>query len=409
VTELASESAPLSVLHLVLSVAPAWDGLARQAVEIARAQHRLGQRASLWCLDTFPISAADARERFAEIDEVRVLRSTFPAMLGFSATMLREARGAAGAGHAVLHQHGIWHGFSIVVRRWHEAHRGPTVIAPGGTLAPQAIRYSYWRKRCALLAYERSNLRSASCLHAVSPLEASHLRAFGLSNPIAVIPAGVSDEWLDTVGDGRRFRQRLGIDEDRRVLLFLSRLHPIKGLPLLFEALAGLTTEFQGWSLVIAGGGEPGYATRLRECVRRLGLERAVHWAGPVHGQDHRDAYAAAELLVLPSHSENFGLVVAEALGVGVPVLTTRATPWSELAEIGCGWHVEATTAGIRGGLREALTSSAEELRAMGARGRRLVTERYTWSRTAASSVALYRWLLGRGPRPAFVLQGAVA
>src|SRR6185436_14152308 len=144
------------------------------------------------------------------------------------------------------------------------------------------------------------------------------------------------------------------VSDDRRLVLFLSRLHPKKGVPLLLEAFAGLPSYRRSWTLVVAGGDERGHLTELRALASRLGVDNDVIWTGPLAGEAKRDAYAAAELFVLPSLDDNFGIVVAEALGAGVPVITTHATPWAELIEQDCGWHVPADVDGIRGALREA-------------------------------------------------------
>jgi glycosyltransferase involved in cell wall biosynthesis len=369
-------------------------------VELARAQARLGHRSAIWCLDLFPLTAEAARERSTGDHAIRIFPTSFPARLGYSRSMVRAAATRGGDTADVLHQHGLWRAFSRATQRWRTVHRGPTVVAPAGTLTDEALGYSRWRKKLALLAYEEANLRSASCLHANSTAEARGLRRRGLSNPIAVIPSGVPDAWLDGSGDAAAFRRRFSIPADRRLLLFLSRLHPIKGLPLLLEAVAALGARLDGWLLVLAGGDERGHLAAVQARVLELRIEDRVRFVGPLQGADKRNAFAAADLFVLPTLSESFGIVVAEALGAGVPVLTTRGAPWEELRSEGCGFHVEATPSAIGDGLRDAVRRPPEELRAMGAKGRRLVSRQYTWSRIAPRTVEVYEWLLGRRRRP---------
>jgi glycosyltransferase involved in cell wall biosynthesis len=197
--------------------------------------------------------------------------------------------------------------------------------------------------------------------------------------------------------------QRHRLPDSARLMLFMSRVHPQKGLPLLLEALSRLGRQLAGWQLVIAGPDEAGHVAELKRLAARLGVASVVHFVGPVYGQDKRDALAAADLFVLPSYSESLAIVVAEALAMCVPVLTTRGAPWDELLEHRCGWWTETTVAGIQAGLSDAIHRPAAELAAMGQRGAALVAGRYTWAVVAEKSLQLYAWLLNQAPRPEFV------
>lgn len=319
--------------------------------------------------------------------------------------MERAAIFDQGNAYNVLHQHGIWLAISRVTNRWRATFGRPTVIAPHGSLEAPALRRSAWKKRLATLAYEGKNLTAASCLHATSTAEAAGFRRYGLTNPIAIIPNGISESWIRSEGDPDRFLSRFAIPPGFRLLLFLSRLHPIKGLPLLLEAIAQLKRYHGDWLLVVAGPDERGHLLELQALVRKLNIGHLVRFVGPLLGQDRRDAYSAADLLVLPTFSENFGIVVAEALGVGVPVLTTRGAPWEELETFGCGWWVDVNVGAIRDALLKAVQMPKDELRSMGQRGQILVSEKYSLSRMGRQSIMLYDWLLGHGKQPDFVMK----
>jgi poly(glycerol-phosphate) alpha-glucosyltransferase len=256
----------------------------------------------------------------------------------------------------------------------------------------------------ALAAYERSNLRNASCLHALSQHEAQEFRNFGLTNPIAVVPNGISEEWLRPAGDPKRFRNTFAIAPGARILLFLSRITPIKGLPLLLESIRGSTQAFAGRVLLIAGVDEFDHQRELKALVDQYGLRDSVRFIGPLYGEAKRDAFSAADAFVLPSHSEGWPMVVLEALGAGVPVFTTTAVPFPELLEHRAGWMVEPSVDSIGASLQDLLSRSPAELREMGNRGRALVASRLTWDAVATRLTAVYLWLLGRGPQPACVI-----
>jgi len=177
----------------------------------------------------------------------------------------------------------------------------------------------------------------------------------------------------------------------------LSRIHPKKGLINLIDAWARVRPE--GWRLVIAGPDEGGYQAEVAERIRTSGVGEQVSFVGAVEGEAKAALYRNADLFVLPTFSENFGVVVAEALAYGLPVLTTRGAPWADLETHNCGWWIDTGVEPLAQALREAMALSDEQRHAMGARGRDYVL-RYDWGGIAAQTAAVYRWVLGQGDKP---------
>jgi glycosyltransferase involved in cell wall biosynthesis len=303
----------------------------------------------------------------------------------------------------VVHQHGIWAGVSRATNAWRRRYHLPTVVGPMGSLEPWAMRRSRWKKKVALALYEAENLREADCLHACAADEYRSFREYGLKRPVAIIPNGVADDVLQNHGDAVDFRKRFGIAEGERLALFLARISPVKGLPLLIDALKQVESAFAGWRLVIAGADEFGHLAEVRAKIRDLDLAGSVLFTGPLYKKDKWDAFAAAELFVLPSTRDAGPLVIPEALGSGLPVLTTKGTPWKDLETFECGWWPDVDVDAVADALRRALSASPETLKAMGRRSRELVARKYTWSKVAELTIRLYDWLQGNGERPGFV------
>ncbi|HLL82899.1 MAG TPA: glycosyltransferase, partial [Longimicrobium sp.] len=205
-----------------------------------------------------------------------------------------------------------------------------------------------------------------------------------------------------------RFRAAHGLPADARILLYISRIHRKKGLLTLVEALARNRRALDEWVLVVAGPGyDPAYLAAVEALVAEQGLSPRVRRVGELRGAARRDAFAAAELMVLPSVSENFGLVVAEALGVGVPVITTRgAVAWEAVETERSGWWVNPDLASLEGALLSAARLSPAGLAEMGGRGRALVLRDYRWAPIARRTLELYSWLAGDSARPDFVEAG---
>lgn len=312
---------------------------------------------------------------------------------------------------SLIHQHGIWLRSSREVIHAASKLSLPCVVAPRGMLEPWALNNNKWKKKLAWTLYQKRDLQKVTAFHATAQSEAESIRRLGFKQPTAVIPNGIVLPEISKMGD-RRWQMEKGECDDppsiinhqssTRTALFLSRINPKKGLPILLDAWHQVAPA--DWRLVIAGNDDSNHLPEVERKIRELGLQDQVEIAGPLFGEAKEAAYRNADLFVLPSYSENFGIVVAEALSYGVPVLTTTGCPWQELETYNCGWWVQPTLDGVFCGLGEALGMDVKSLKLMGARGRRLVENNYQWPGIAEAMLEFYDWLLNGGTQPKFVL-----
>jgi glycosyltransferase involved in cell wall biosynthesis len=328
---------------------------------------------------------------------VHYCRETLRTPLRFSAEMRRRVRRLD---QAILHGHGLWqcpvHYAMAAGRR-----QGiPTLLAPRGMLEPGAMRFSRWKKTLAGAIFQWRDLRAATCLHATADAEAATLRARGLRQPICVIPNGIPLPPLPLTGAAAEGGAR------HRRLAFLSRIHPKKNLPMLLTAWRALQADFPGWRLQLAGTDEGGHEADLKRQARQLGIEDSVQFLGPLYGDDKHTFLCDADLFVLPTLSENFGMVVAEALARGTPVITTKGAPWRVLEERHAGWWIDIDEAALTHALRRAMALSDAERHDMGRRGRQLVEERFSVDHVGERMLRVYEWLAEKAERPACVSVG---
>lgn len=297
--------------------------------------------------------------------------------------------------NTLIHSHGVW----LPVNHWasHAAKNFgiPIVIQPRGMLEPWALQHKAHKKRAAMACYQRKDLKAAQIIVATSNDECNNIRRLGFAQPIAVIPNGINLD-LPLPHD-----EQPVLSERVRTVLFLSRVHEKKGLINLVHAWGQLRPA--KWRLRIAGPDEGGHLKEVRAEARRVGVTDSIDYLGEVDGDEKSAVYRSADLFVLPTFSENFGVVVAEALAHGLPVITTRGAPWADLETYGSGWWIDIGVEPLLLALREAMALSDDERRSMGARGREYV-RRYDWGGIAQQMIAVYRWVLGHTPQPECIL-----
>jgi glycosyltransferase involved in cell wall biosynthesis len=232
---------------------------------------------------------------------------------------------------------------------------------------------------------------------ATSQTEYEYIRSQGLHQPIAVVPNGIELP-ASTVAC-----RTAPVDRAVRTALFLSRIHPVKGLVNLVRAWGDVRPE--GWRLLVVGPDEDGHLVEVMRVVREEGVGECITFAGEVGAEDKAALFSEADLFILPTFSENFGVAVAEALSFGIPVITTQGAPWSDLETHGCGWWIPVGVEPLVRALRVATTMPHARLFAMGQRGRSYV-QRYEWTAIASELASVYRWMFGAGDRPSTVHTG---
>lgn len=285
----------------------------------------------------------------------------------------------------VFHTNCCWMPQSARTAIWAKQRGYKVVYTPHGMLEPWIIKRHYWTKKVpATILFQRKGIHVADMIHATAESERNNVMALGWNRNVTVIPNCVR---IDEISIKKSWKRRKNI-------LFLSRIHVKKGINFLIEAVSRLKVELEGYTITIAGPGEDAYVNELKQMTSRLGVADLFRFIGPVFGEGKWRLYQEADVFVLPTHSENFGIVVAEALACGTPVITTTGTPWQKLNSYYCGWRVPIGTKALVEALQKFLVCSEEELQAMGQRGRKLVMDCYSSESVANSFIEMYSHLL---------------
>lgn len=376
---------PLRVALLARQMSPAAGGLAVSVPGLARNLDAL-KDFEVHVLGTLDPANQAAAQKWGP--RVHAFPVSGPALLQRAPRM---AHALSELDPDIVDVQGLWSWASKINLDHHRRVRKPYIVTPRGMLDPWALRNSAWNKRLFSFFAETAHLRNAHCLRATAEMEADHFRKAGMRNPIAIVPnAIVFPELMEKK------------DRGIRSILFLSRIHPKKGIVHLLKGWTVLQDQFPDWEVVIAGIDDRGHEAELRKFVSNGGLER-VRFVGPVHGSEKQQLYRDADLFVLPTYAENFGLVIAEALAQGTPVITTHNAPWSGLEDYRCGWWIEHTQTALNTTLQSALRMPETELREMGIRGRNWVRSEFGWGEVTEKMRELYLWTARGAQKPDFV------
>ena len=320
--------------------------------------------------------------------------------LGRSPEMYSALREAAKSAD-VLHTHNLWMMPNLYPYLAIKSTKSSTcsgcklVTSPHGTLTPFALKVSWWKKKLMWAYGQGAAMYGTDMFHATCPEEYDNIRRLGFRQPVVRTSLGVSIP---------NIAAKPKPVEGQRILIYLSRIHTDKRLDLLLDAWEQLGGKFKDWDLHIYGGLEGDYPQKMIDYAKRLGLER-VEFKGAVYGDQKWDAYRNADLFILPTHTENFGLVVAEALASGTPAITTNGAPWQGLVTHGCGWWVKESVDGVSGALVEAMSKSREELSEMGSRGRAWMEREFSWAGIGYMLTSAYEWLCHGGTKPDCVIE----
>lgn len=288
---------------------------------------------------------------------------------------------AASGAVDLLHCHSVWYMPLLYAASASRKYGKPLVVSPRGTLSAWSFGHGSPLKRLSWLLTQRRALRQVAMFHATSDMERQEIRSMGFSQPVEVVPNGV---------DVPPAIERQ--DHELKTVLFLSRIHPKKGLEDLLSAWRDLAPLAPDWQLVIAGPLDSPYASRLVAHAADARLPR-VRFAGEVLDGAKQAAMADADLFVLPTHSENFGMAVAEALASGLPAVVSQGAPWHDIEKRGAGWWPATGVGPLKHALVEAMSCPLPELRRMGRAAREWMIESFSWESVARRMSRAYSTL----------------
>ncbi len=370
---------PQTVVHSVVGLALADGGPSRSIPAMADAQARAGARVHV--IDTmFQADVENGLPRLATFHGVEKAEKL--GSLLNNPRLYPKLRQLAGADPStILHDHGLWLPPNRAIAKVARELRLRLVVSPRGMLSAWSLSRKRMIKKVFWQLWQLRALRTASGFHATSQEEADDIRRAGFTQPIAVVPNSVTIP--------ATLPQRKATTSATKTMLFLSRVHPVKGVKELLHAFkqAAIPSD---WTLSIVGPEDRQYGAEVRRLCSELDLDSRVNFSGSINDTDKWQHYADADVFVLPSFSENYGIVIAEAMAAGLPVITTTGTPWRCLADEKLGWWIEPTVSQLVTALRQVTSLDAEERHALGQRASAYIRTQFSVERSAQRMLEFY-------------------
>lgn len=386
----------MKVAHIIVRFAPGmpgWGGAVKAATDWAKVLARKGVIISVFTV------GAESEEQYV-VQDHRLTVNFSPEGKGrimkwwpFYTPALGKTLSTEAFEHDIVHIHEIWHYPCYAAYRAAKKARKPYIVTVHGELEPWCLNFKAFKKKIYAALILRRILNGAAAIHAITKDEVEHIRAFGVHSPLVMIPNGVNPVefgGLPLQGELERLYPEL---EGKKVVLFLGRIHPIKGLDILARAFGQIARDREDVRLVIVGQDNEGYQIQVEQMLKTYRVREKVIFTGMLTGREKLAGLSRADICVIPSYSDIRTLVALEAMICGLPVVITRQCQFPEIAEAKAGIVIDPDPDQLAEALTK-LLDNPELRKEMGANGRRLVTERFTWDKIAEQMIELYRNVL---------------
>ena len=381
----------MKVLHVAASLSEEWGGPIPVVKGLTEMLARKGVEVSIFAPLKQGAQDEIVRPKGAE---VRLFKQDLLSKIWTAhSSALAKALHREIGGFDLVHIHEIWHYPHFATYRAAKKATKPYIVTIHGALDPWCLNFKRFKKKTYAALIQRRILNGAAAIHAIYQEEAKHVRAFGVESPVTVIPNGINPEEFQGL-PAREEMERMYPDlEGKRVLLFLGRIHPKKGLGILARAFSKIIMGRENVHLVIAGPDSEGYQIQVEKALASEGITGMTTFTGTLTGKEKLAALSRADIFVLPSYSEGFSIAILEAMICSLPVIITHQCHFLEVADAKAGIVIDPDPDQLADAITK-LLDDAKLREGMGCNGKRLVMERFTWDKIAGRMIELYKNVL---------------
>jgi len=385
----------IKILHVTASLSPEWGGPTKVVVELTEALARKGIDITIFT----PVRKGDeVKIKPPKGVNLQLFNHGFLSKwwTSYSPDLARNIQWGAYK-FDLIHIHEIWHYANFA--SYHAAKKAgkPYIITIHGLLDPWCLNYKAFKKKIYSLFIQRRILREASAIHAITNEEVKHIRTFGIDNSIVMMPNGINPKEFINLLPREELESFYPKIKGKRIILFLGRIHPKKGLDLLAKAFEKIAREWDNAYLMIVGPDSEGYKIKIEKMLESEGVLNRVIFTGMLSGRKKLIVLGGADIFALPSYSEGFSMAILEAMICKLPVIITKQCNFPEVTEVGAGNEIDPNVEQLTGALGN-LLGNPQLCKKMGENGKRLVLEKFTWDKIADKMIQFYEEILnGKG------------
>jgi glycosyltransferase involved in cell wall biosynthesis len=386
----------MKILHVIANLAPRYGGPPKACFEMAKAVAHLGHKVTIYTTNQDGPTELDVpmdHSVFRDGVEIRFFPIQQPRFLGTSFPMAKALRSLIPKVD-VVHIHSLYLFHDTIAAHYCRVYNVPYLVRPHGTLDPFLYRRHRFRKSIMELLFENRNIKRAAAIHFTTEEEQQLAAPYIFKTPSIVIPNGLNLTEYENLPALGTFKIRYPKINGKKIILFFGRINFKKGLDILVQAFAKVARMREDVHLVIAGPDNEGLGAKVRDWLKDEGIFERATFTGMLQGEDKLAVLQDAEMFVLPSYSENFGISVVEAMACGLPVIISdKVNIWREIEKGQAGWVAPCDAEQFSKRMME-LLDNPEKAKDMGTNGKALVKEKFQWSGVALAMEKAYYSIL---------------
>lgn len=367
----------MKILHVVPSIAKEEGGPSKAVIEMCKEQNKQGIKSDI-------LTTHKNNKRKVKNQKVY----SFKSYLGYKySPKLKKWLKNNISGYDLLHIHTVFCYTTYLAAKQARRTNTPYIIRTIGQLYPWCLNQKKLKKKIYLELIERKNLENASLLHFTTEDEKENM-GINIENDSYILPLGIKK--TEKIRK-EKFNELFPKLKDKKIILFLSRIHPKKGLDLSISSLERILKNKKEWVLVIAGDGPKRYVKKIKNLVEKLDLVEKVKFTGFVGGDKKQALLQNSEIFILPSHSENFGISVIEAMQSGTTVATSNNVGvYKDIKKENAGEVFSLDEKEIRESIRK-LINNSKIRKKQGKKGKKIVKEKYSWNKITKKQINIYK------------------